>query len=955
MILHQRWSRLRFWFLPILFLLAGAVAAQSGSPVTYTRYDVTIELQEDGRFHVREEQQIRFEDTFRTAFAEIPLDYVSDIQNVTLSMPEEPFREVGGEPAVPGTYSVNYEANAIFVDWAYEPTRAGEERTFILEYDVVGGLWVYEDGDILEWRAIPEDRSGVPVLESTVTVRLPQQVEAETLQFDAFGPAFTVETDGQQVTFTTTEPVAQGTAFQVMVGFPHGLVQAEVQPWQRREDSAELAYSIPQVETELQIGNDGAVQVTERQRVVVDAGVLYQGQRIIPLAYLDGITSLNVYEGEQPMRFVPGPEMACEYCAWTQERSRSPNWITVSPSGAMTIDEDAAGSLFVGWLAPPLVRGEETTFVLEYTAVGALRVTEDEQSLSWIAVSGFDVPVQAARTLIELPDGTTADQVEVEGAKVQSGNRGQIILEHDGPIAPGQAWQIRLTMPPQATNGTAPLWQTQIEESLAAAERIREEIQQAEIRRARQQLLFGLIAALLLVGGLLLVTYLWYSRGRDRPVGVTPEYLTEPPSDLPPGIVAYLLDEKPTPKGVLASLFHLATLGLLRIRLNEPILISRNWDEELVEGQTIETPAGDTVTIPGHMVRLFNGLFPHLGSTPTPLNALAPYLPQLLPEVYYEMGEEANHFFDHAPVEARHRWLVIGQWIVLGGVGLAVAAAIFYVPSLGWVAVTPALALTLVGAALALVSRWMPRRTDVGAEEAARWRAFEEYLRQMDRYGDQEAAQQILDRYFAYAVALDVEDVVLEQAAQMGNRMPGWTRPVVIYRPQPQPLPSASGRRESVPPGPLRSRRTQEETSAPGERDLPTTASRETVEAGPSLQGLSNTLARRLEEANSLLTGTLNKAVGEVSETPFQLVLRGAKGAAKLTWDITTTSAEILDDILDNASSGGGSSSYSGGRSSSRSSWGSSRSSSSGSRSSRSSGRSSSSRRSGGGGRRGFG
>src|SRR5690606_19755488 len=237
----------------------------------------------------------------------------------------------------------------------------------------------------------------------------------------------------------------------------------------------------------------------------------------------------------------------------------------------------------------------------------------------------------------------------------------------------------------------------------------------------------------------------------------------------------------------------------------------------------------------------------------------------------------------------------------------------------------------------------------------SRWRAFEEYLRQMDRYGDQEAAQQILDRYFAYAVALDVEDVVLEQAAQMGNRMPGWTRPVVIYRPQPQPLPSASGRRESVPPGPLRSRRTQEETSAPGERDLPTTASRETVEAGPSLQGLSNTLARRLEEANSLLTGTLNKAVGEVSETPFQLVLRGAKGAARLTWDVTTTSAEILDDILDNASSGGGSSSYSGGRPSSRRSWGSSRSSSSGSRSSRSSRRSSSPRRDGGGGRRGFG
>jgi hypothetical protein len=951
--LHYRWPRLLFLFLFTLLLWEGA-AAQSGSPVTYTRYDVTIELQEDGTFHVREEQQIRFEDSFRTAFAEIPLDYVSDIQNVTLGTPQGPFQEVSGEPAAPGTYSVNYEANAIFVDWVYEPTVAGEERTFILEYDVLGGLWVYEDGDILEWRAVPEDRSGVPVLQSTVTVRLPQEVGAESLQADAFGPSFTTETDGQQVTFTATEPIEQGTAFQVLVGFPHGLVQAQVQPWQRREDSAELAYSIPQVETELHIAEDGTVQVTERQRVAVDAGVLYEGQRIIPLTYVDGITGLGVYEGEQSMRFVSGPEAACEYCAWTQERPRSPNWVSVSPFGTMTIDEDAAGSLYVGWLVPPLVRGEETTFVLEYTTVGALRVGEEEQSLSWIAVSGFGVPVQDARTFITLPDGVTAEQVEVEGATVQSGDAGQLVLEHDGPVAPGEAWQIRVSLPPQATNATVPLWQTQIAEAVAEAEQIREEIAQAEMRRARQQLLFGLIGALLLVGGLLLVTYLWYSRGRDRPVGVTPEYLTEPPSDLPPGIVAYLLDEKPTPKGVLASLFHLATLGLLRIRLNEPILLSRNWDEELVEGQAIETPAGDTVTIPDHMVRLFNGLFPHLSADPTPLNALAPHLPQLLPEVYYEMGEEANHFFDHAPTAARHRWLVIGQWIVLGGVGLAIAAAIFYVPSLGWVAVTPAVALALVGAALALISRWMPRRTDVGAEEAARWRSFEEYLRQMDRFGDQRAAQQILDRYFAYAVALDVEDVVLERAAQMGNRMPTWTRPLVIYRPQPQPLPSGSGRRDPVPPGPLRTRRTQQEMPELGERNL-STVGRETVESGPSLQGLSDTLARRLEEANSLLTGTLNKAVGEVSETPFQLVLRGAKGAAKLTWDATTTSAEILDDILDSASAGGGSSSYSGGRSSSRSSWGSSRSSSFGSRSSGFSGRSSSSRRSGGGGSRGFG
>ncbi len=927
---------------------AVATAAARQEAVLYLRYDVQIAVQEDGTFHVREEQEILFNESFRTAFAEIPLDYVGEIRNIQLSSAGITYRQVSGNPSIPGNYSVTYERDAVYVEWMYEETSPGESRMFILEYDVAGGLWVYEDGDILEWRAVPADRSGVPVLSSTVTVTLPRAVANDALLSNAFGPQFSASVSEGQVVFAADDEIPDGTAFQIMVGFPHGLVGAQVQPWQRAEDSADLEYTIRSVETEIEIAADGALNVSERQTVVVDAGVLYGGQRTVSLAYVDGLVDFSVSEGQEPLAFLDQPSPNCESCAWTQERPGSGDWIMVnSGTGAMTLDEEEAGHVQVAWTAPPLVRGEETAFLINYTAVGALQVSDTEQVLAWTPVSGFDVAVESTRLIVDLPPQVTPEEVQVSGGNVQTAGDGRLVITRDGPLAPQEFWEVRLSLPANATAAAIPVWQQELEAAVSRADAIRASIREQEIRRARLQLAFGVGAVLLLVGGLLLVGLVWYLWGRESATPLVPEYLSEPPSDLPPGIVAYLLDEKPTPKGVLASLFHLATLGLLRIELTDPLLLSRNWGEDLAEGQIIETEDGNSMVVPRHMVQLFNSLRPHLGTTLTPLQQITPYLPEIIPQVYYEMGKEATRFFAQLPGQVRRRWLVYGQWVVLGGAGLALAAALVYSSSLGWIAATPAVALVIAGAALIVVSRWMPRRSDVGVEEAARWRAFEQYLRKLQRYGNQEDAQRILNRNFAYAVALDVEDVVLTQAAKMDTVMPTWTQPVVIARPQHAPFPAPS---PTSAPGPLLRRpASQNETSNTATPE----ARRETASrTAPSLEGLADTLAWRLEQANNSVTSTLRKAVGEVSETPFQLVLRGARGAGKLTWDATTTSLEIMDAILDEASSGSGSSSYRGSsgsrRSSSRSSWGSSR-------SSGFSGRSSSSRRSGGGGRRGFG
>jgi hypothetical protein len=270
-----------------------------------------------------------------------------------------------------------------------------------------------------------------------------------------------------------------------------------------------------------------------------------------------------------------------------------------------------------------------------------------------------------------------------------------------------------------------------------------------------------------------------------------------------------------------------------------------------------------------------------------------------------------------------------------------------------------------VGLAFMLISRWMPQRTTLGVEEAARWRAFRRYLENLKEYGHLSEAQQILDDYFAYALALDVEEVVLTQAEEMGGAMPVWTypahlEPILPPTGTPATRDPATGRAStqkqkrpsSEPPQPLRMVRQQ------GSRQQAAKGTGEALGDAASqlsLSGLARQWGETLNQASRGIGRTLNAAVGGAQgDTPFILVLKGAGEVAETSWDVGTSTLEIVGAILETASSGEGSGGYRGssGRSSSSTRW----SSSSSRSSSRSySGRSSSSRRSGGGGRRGFG
>lgn len=909
-------------------------AENQDSPVVYLSYNVYLDLLSDGRFRVREVQEIYFKEPFRSAFAEIPLAYTTAISNVVVYDEQQSYQPALSEANVPATFHTEQGQNeageaVLFVDWAFEETRPGQIRTFTLEYMVAGGLWVYEQGDRLEWRAVPANRGGVPIYASQVILTFPFPPQPTPIETNAFGPTFSVSSQNSQIIFSADQPLPDGLQFQVLATFPHGLVTTEVQEWQRQEDSAALVYRLTNLTVELLFNDNGTIAVTEQQQVAVEAGALYSGFKNFGLATLEAIADLQIFEGD---RLLGLDESRCDYCFWVVERARSGNWVRAdSESGELKINGEGSGRIAIDWYVPALVKGESTTFTLQYEAQGALQVNENGQLLVWNVVSGYDVAVEAAEVVVGFPAGVSLENAQLEGGRLQRRANGRVAIIHEGAIPAGESWQIRITLPPQATQASKPDWQQDVERAAAAGQAIQEQNRLNAIRTAQTQLALAALSGLLLVGGGVGVLFVWYSWGRDRPGQSLPNYLSAPPSDLPPGLVAYLLEETPTVKGVLASLLHLATLGLLRVDFNEALSLVKNDDNELAKGQAIQLANGQQTIIPNHLVTLFNGLRPHISSDhfqPTPLYLVHHHLSQLLPQVYEEMGQEANQFFAETPHQARRRWLSYGQWLIIAGVGGVVVGAVGWLGRLGWVVAGPGLSLAVVGGAMMVVSRWMGQRTSAGVEEAAKWRAFRFYLQNLRQYGDESAAQQILDRYFGYAVALDVEKVVLAHAQALKGVAPVWTRPVVLSRPEP-PSPT-------IPPPML----TQTAPAGTPAQPSPSVSS----PPPPSLETVSAGISNRLETANANLTNLLSQAIGDTDATPFGRLAKGSKG-------VGNSMLQVVEAILDDSagysnqrgsggfSSGGGRSLGSSGRS--RSGGG-------------SSGRNSSGRRSGGGGSRGF-
>jgi uncharacterized membrane protein YgcG len=372
---------------------------------------------------------------------------------------------------------------------------------------------------------------------------------------------------------------------------------------------------------------------------------------------------------------------------------------------------------------------------------------------------------------VHLPSGVTISNYDATGpagtATLIDNGQGARFVASEPIRAGGQNFAVRVQWPSGLVAGQPAAWQ----ETMDRQDRIEPIANLGALA----------LTIFVLVGGSLLLYLLWYSKGRDAPVKLPAEWIPEPPSDLPAGMVGTLIDEHAEPKDVMATLVDLARRGVLAIQEeSKPGLFGIGKNQEFIyhlENASLPMRPYEKLLVD----KLFDG-------------EQSKKLSDLREKFYVTMGQLQKGLyqavvdeglFPSSPEKVRTSYAGLGiAALVLAGI-VGCFAFIFLVQWSGFALCLPvAFAVPAIG--LIVLARYMPRKTDQGAEESAKWLAFKRYMENIEQYTKVEEVKEIFDRYLPYAIAFGLEKSWIARFARVDAPPPPWYYPGPYLGPRPR-------------------------------------------------------------------------------------------------------------------------------------------------------------------------
>ncbi len=555
-------------------------------------------------------------------------------------------------------------------------------------------------------------------------------------------------------------------------------------------------------------------------------GTFRFGSRVVEMTNLTGITNVTVEQNGQPL------QSGCNQTA-----------------GTYCVSRGSSGMTIAYYFFQPITNGS-AKFALHYTVDGALRSYAGGDQLWWAAIPSnhFGFGIGASTITLKLPDGfaprTGTDPVVTYGAPANVDVNGTTVTATaTRQIGGDENFEIRAQYP-HDPNLAAPAWQGSFDQQRNFQDNVQPII----------NIVVFLIALVIALGGPLAIYMLYMTKGRDPKVGVVPEYLSEPPSNLSPAVVGTLIDERADVRDVMSIMIDLARRGYIVI------------EEEQTEGLfglgksstfTFKRTDKSDSDLKPYEARFMNNVFSggKMERTLTSLqNKFYSVIPQIQNDLYDALITEG--LFPEKPTSVRNRWSFIGVLLL----GLAAAAFFFGVGGLadtyGDILVCIPFAVGLVGIVALITAQAMPAKTQKGAEEAAKWNAFLEYLRHLDKYGDVGSAAQHFDEYLPYAVAFNLDHTWMQRFRSVPNmQVPYWYYPTYLGGPY---------RRGYVPGTPI-------SAGSPFGGGASFTGAGDLAHApggGVSLDNMSNNLSNGLENLSTGLSTMLDSASRALTSRP---------------------------------------------------------------------------------------
>jgi len=585
-------------------------------------------------------------------------------------------------------------------------------------------------------------------------------------------------------------------------------------------------------DVDLTVQTNGDVDVTETRTIAFQGGPFHYGFRTIPLSRLEGITNVEFYEGDR---------------RYQQSSNESPYTFKTSVKG---------GDFNLRWYFPE-TSDSTHTFILKYTAKGAVRIYDAGDQIWWTAVEGDrGYPVQASQVTVHLPEGVNEIQKwESYGATARAEvvDPRTIVFTTEKTIGPGQSLDVRVQFPHGVVEAAPPAWQKEFDAQ--AAEQGGQGASATNPYGQLINLLAGFIGLFIAVFGTVGLFVLWYTRGRDAPVPMVAEYLPQPPSHLPPGVVGTLLDETADMEDIIATIVDLARRGVITMQEVKHkgflgIGVRRDFVFEKQDHQETLRPYEKT---------LLHELFK--GRKSRKLSSLKQKFYQAVPKLQDELYDEVVHegFFQRSPESTRRIYIVLG---VLGLVLSFITGflALFVMSFAGAVVCIP-FGVGVVSVGMLIFARVMPRKTTKGSEAAAQWQAFKRYLANIEDYADLEQAKGIFDRYLPYAIAFGLADRWVQKFTEVDAPAPPWFQPAGPIWGEPWYGPGRRGYRRGGRPVIVGGGGGRGETGPAPEMGRPGGGM-------PDLQDTSDSFGRGLQSMSDGLASMLNTAGSILSSAP---------------------------------------------------------------------------------------
>jgi uncharacterized protein (TIGR04222 family) len=401
--------------------------------------------------------------------------------------------------------------------------------------------------------------------------------------------------------------------------------------------------------------------------------------------------------------------------------------------GAGQVEVEEGNPLKVTWHFPP-ASDTSHVFTVRYRAEGVIR-KGDGDTLVWRAIpEDHEYPIEHSTITLTYPSqATLLEEPVLDWDHDSAWDQDRIVLTASD-IGEDEDLILTARFAPNSLTQAAPQWQVQKDRAQAATARA---------------LPVGLIAgiATLILGGLGLFTY---ARANARELSISPVVSNaSPPSDTSPAIIGKLTGQQ---HNFMGAVFDLAQRGVLVVReekgtwgTKHHLLVRRDHNEALNPFEQ----------------GLLDAIFK------------ADESQVKMSEVAGRLATKSKLFDEPLEQELVQRgWLDLERkqkrvWLIAAGILILLGAlAVFIFSMVGWgislsenpgwlpwtaIAAGIGAGLFIVSILLLIYATTYSVLTPAGEEQAARWRGFADYLKQVSKGREPAIRPDYFERYLAYA------------------------------------------------------------------------------------------------------------------------------------------------------------------------------------------------------------